>query len=46
MATVYDKDGKAYEVKHSVDLTEWIEAGYTLANPKESKKSSSKAEEK
>lgn len=34
MTNVYDKDGKEYKVKHSVDLKEWLEAGYMLQAPK------------
>jgi hypothetical protein len=36
--TVYDKDGKAFIVKHQIDVKEWLNNGYTLENPKETKK--------
>ena len=25
--TLYDKDGKAYEVKHAIDAKEWLSSG-------------------
>jgi hypothetical protein len=34
MTLVYDKDGKEFKVNHSIDLADWLEAGYTLENPK------------
>lgn len=39
MMTLYDKDGKAYEVKHMVDVKEWLSSGlYFDYNPKETTK--------
>lgn len=35
---VYDKDGKAYDVKYAVDIKEWLSNGYFINNPKEPKK--------
>lgn len=37
MTVVYDKDGVAYNVPHLIDVKGWIDAGYTLDNPKEKK---------
>ena len=34
MATLYDKDGKEYNVPHTVDIKEWLKEGYSLENPK------------
>jgi len=38
MTIVYDKDGKEYKVPHKVDVQGWLDAGYTLENPKEKTK--------
>ena len=37
--TLYDKDGKAYEVKHMVDVKEWLASGlYFEYSPEASNK--------
>ena len=38
MTKVYDKQGKEFNVVHKVDVNGWLKAGFTLDNPKESKK--------
>lgn len=42
MAKVYDKEGTAFNVVHSIDVQGWIDAGYTLEDPK-AKKAPAKA---
>ena len=37
MVEVYDKNGKAYSVKYAVDIKDWLDAGYTLEEPKGAK---------
>ena len=34
MTTVYGKDGKSFKVPHKVDVKGWLEAGYSLEDPK------------
>ena len=35
MATLYDKNGKEYNVPNAIDIKEWLKDGYSLENPKE-----------
>lgn len=35
MTIVYDKDGNAFKIPYKVDVKGWLDAGYTLDNPKE-----------
>ena len=44
--TVYDKKGKAYKVLHSIDVKEWLAAGYTLEKPKPKNLSNNKNKDK
>lgn len=44
MTTVYDKNGKGYDVPHAVDVDGWLEAGYTLDKPEEKKTRAKKDE--
>lgn len=37
MVVVYDKQGNEFKVPHSIDVKDWLDAGYTLENPKEKK---------
>ena len=37
MTLVYAKDGNEFKVPHLIDVADWLEAGYTLDNPKEKK---------
>lgn len=42
MTTLYDKNGNEVKVTHKIDVTNWINEGYTLENPKNTPKSESK----
>jgi len=33
MTTLYDKDGGEHKVLHSIDVKEWIKAGYSVEAP-------------
>jgi hypothetical protein len=35
MTKVYDKNGKEFTVDHKIDVKGWLDAGYTIENPKE-----------
>ena len=46
MATLYNKNGKKYNVPHAVDVKDWINSGdYSLENPKKSKPTTKKTKE-
>ena len=34
MTILYDKKGNAFKVTHSVDVKEWVDAGYSEEKPK------------
>ena len=33
MATLYDSDGKEYNIPHAIDIKEWERQGYTTEKP-------------